>query len=428
MSLLKDLSELESAHVISSETSRQITDYYRNKQLRSPNRQLLILGILGALLIGIGAMFIIANQWDDLPKKVQTTMAFLLLIIPQSLGAFVIIRKEDKIVWKEIAALLLFFAVGSSISLISQIYQISGETSSYLLTWMMLSFLLIYIFDSSAVSIACLIGIMSYGLTISVDSPGESGELLYWLFLAIPIPHYLLLTRKAPNNILLILHHWVIPSILTVTLFTLLNSAKPLTSMAYISMFALFYLIGYHPYFRQKPIIHNGYKAFGLAGTVVTLLVMSFQPAWKSVYLNHYSVGQLISNRGFIASLLLFLLASFALYLLKKDRTLKYMKLPEFTFLVFLLIFILGNFSGMAYILVNLLVLALAILMIKEGSKQLNMSILNSGLIVIALLAVCRSFDADIEFAVKGSIFVVVGIGFFVANWLMLKKKKENES
>ena len=49
---------------------------------------------------------------------------------------------------------------------------------------------------------------------------------------------------------------------------------------------------------------------------------------------------------------------------------------------------------------------------------------LNSGMTVIALLVICRSFDSDLTFVVKGTLFVLVGIGFFVANWLMIKKKK----
>ena len=54
MSLLKELPELVGANIISSDTAQKITDYYKRKQTTSPNRQLLIFGILGALLVGIG--------------------------------------------------------------------------------------------------------------------------------------------------------------------------------------------------------------------------------------------------------------------------------------------------------------------------------------------------------------------------------------
>ena len=428
MSLHKDLSELVGANVISGETAQQIADYYKNKQEKSPNRQLLILGILGALLIGIGVMFIVANQWDDLPQNIKTVIAFLLLILPQLLGAYVILKKQDKIVWRECAALLLFFAVGASISLISQIYHISGETSSFLLTWMMLTVLLIYIFDSSAVSLAYLIGIMWYGMAVSFDSPGDPGESLYWLLLALPLPHYLKHFKNSPDSPLLILHHWVIPFVLTMSLFILFHTAKELLPAAYISMFGVFYLIGNLSCFHRKSLIFNGFKTFGLGGTVVTLLVMSFKPTWKALYVNHYSFSNLITTPVFIANVIFFLLACVLLFTQKKDKTLKEIRLPEITFLVFIAIFILGSFTEMAFILVNLLILSLAFLLIRDGSRRMKMGVLNSGLIVIALLTACRSFDIDIKFVVKGILFVLVGIGFFAANWLMLKKKKENES
>ena len=85
MSLLKDLPELVSANIINGETAQRITEYYKRKQASSPNRQLLIFGILGALLVGTGLMFIVANQWEELPLAVQTTCTFLLLLIPQTL-------------------------------------------------------------------------------------------------------------------------------------------------------------------------------------------------------------------------------------------------------------------------------------------------------------------------------------------------------
>ena len=54
MSMQKDLPELVSANIISSDTAQQITEFYKREQVTSPNRQLLIFGMLGALLLGFG--------------------------------------------------------------------------------------------------------------------------------------------------------------------------------------------------------------------------------------------------------------------------------------------------------------------------------------------------------------------------------------
>ncbi len=96
MSILKDLDELVSADIISENTAQKISYYYKSKRSSSTNRQLLIFGIVGALLVGIGVMFIVANQWDELSTAVKTSFAFYLLVLPQLLAGYVLLKKENK--------------------------------------------------------------------------------------------------------------------------------------------------------------------------------------------------------------------------------------------------------------------------------------------------------------------------------------------
>ena len=110
-----------------------------------------------------------------------------------------------------------------------------------------------------------------------------------------------------------------------------------------------------------------------------------------------------------------------------RGRTLSDVKMMEVVWLLFLAIFVLGLFSSLAVLLVNLFVFAAAILMIREGTRLSHLGVLNSGMVVVALLVACRSFDTDLTFVVKGSLFVLVGIGYFVTNWLTLKKRNQNE-
>ena len=52
---------------------------------------------------------------------------------------------------------------------------------------------------------------------------------------------------------------------------------------AYIYMFAIFYFISQRLFFRGRPLLHNGYLVFGFAGTVISLLIMSFKASWKDL-------------------------------------------------------------------------------------------------------------------------------------------------
>jgi hypothetical protein len=66
----------------------------------------------------------------------------------------------------------------------------------------------------------------------------------------------------------------------------------------------------------------------------------------------------------------------------------------------------------------------MGILTIREGAKLNHFGILNYGLLIITALVICRFFDTNISFVFRGLLFVGVGTGFFLANYSMMKKKK----
>ena len=428
MSLLKDLSELVNASIISGETANDIASYYKRKQESSPNRQLLIFGILGALLVGTGLMFIVANQWDQFSQSARTTCAFLLLIIPQLFCVYVLVTKTEKVIWSDIAALLLFFAVGANISLVSQIYHINGDFSTFLMTWMILTVPLVYLLDASALSLAYLFMSMIFGLSASESGAFLNEEYLFWILFILPIPRYYQLSQKNPTNVLVILHHWMIPYVLTQTLFTVSHHARMLMHPAYIYLFAIFYFIGRGSYFKSRPLLHNGYLVFGFAGTIVSLLIMSFKASWKELADPVYHFPNFFRTPEYVVCLLFFILATILLYRQNRHKKWKNWTLMDGTYLFFLVLFILGVwFTSLSVVLINLLLLLLGLVMLREGSKHSHLGIINLGMLVIALLVICRSFDSDLTFVVKGILFVIVGIGFFAANWLMINKRKEHE-
>jgi hypothetical protein len=41
-----------------------------------------------------------------------------------------------------------------------------------------------------------------------------------------------------------------------------------------------------------------------------------------------------------------------------------------------------------------------------------------------AALILCRFFDTDMSFVIRGILFLIVGLGFFLANYWTLKQKK----
>jgi hypothetical protein len=94
---------------------------------------------------------------------------------------------------------------------------------------------------------------------------------------------------------------------------------------------------------------------------------------------------------------------------------------------MFVLTFFIGIYSAVSIILINVIVLAIGILIILAGAKKDHLGILNFGLLVITALIICRFFDTNLSFILRGLLFICVGAGFFAANYWMLQKRKKDE-
>src|SRR6187431_2989126 len=105
--ILQELPELVDAEVITEETAKKISAYYESKASGSPNRLFIVFGILGALLVGMGIILIIAHNWDSLNKGVKLSLALLPLLLGQALCAYALLKENKSVAWKESASVFL---------------------------------------------------------------------------------------------------------------------------------------------------------------------------------------------------------------------------------------------------------------------------------------------------------------------------------
>ena len=429
MSILKDIPDLIKAGIISQETADKINDYYTNKNRNSPNRLFIVFGIFGAILVGLGIILLVAHNWDDLSRTTKSFFAFLPLVVGQILCGFVLIKKNDSVAWREIVTAFLFFSVGACISLITQIYNIPGDLTSFLLTWMLLCLPLVYLMRSSITSLLYLTGITYYAVETGYWywSHPSSESYLYWLLLLAVLPHYYLLYKKKPESNFLIFHNWLVPLSLIICLGTVAKDEGELMYIAYFGLFGIFYLIGNSTFFQQQKPRNNGYKILGSLGTLVLLLVLSFDGFWHDLRNRDFNSGELITSPEFFASAVISLIGFGILYFQQKNKRSKEIEPIALVSILFIITFIIGLASPVSVVLINLFVFAIGLLTIVDGTKKDHLGILNYGLLIIMVLAVCRFFDTDLSFIIRGLLFVTVGIGFFATNYWMIKKRKANE-
>jgi uncharacterized membrane protein len=420
----KDLNELIEEKIITEETATDIKTYYLSKKSNNSNRLLVAFGILGATLIGLGIILILAHNWDNLSKIVKTIFAFTPLVIGQAFSLFALIKKQNSTAWKENSSAFLFFAIASSISLVAQIYNINGNMGLFLFTWVMLSIPIIYIMNSRITSILTILVSVYFILETGYSYYYEFNPNYYWLILLLILPYYFYLLAKKPTSNFTTIHNWIIPISLTISLGSISKSNDELMFLTYLSLFGFFYIIGNSRIFSGKKYIFNGYKIIGLLGSLVILLSLSFDWFWNSI-INTETPQNLFTSIEFISFIGLTILSiiSFVIFY-KKSKTKKY-DLIGLSFIPMILIFFIGFANAtIPIILVNLLILTISVLTINKGTTQNHLGILNYGLIVLTTLVICRFFDTNISFIIRGSLFVIVGVGFFFANYLIIKKRK----
>ena len=420
LKLKRELDELVEAEVISTEVSQNISKYYASKTSNSPNKLFAIFGVLGSLLVGLGIILILAHNWDDFTRATKTIWAFAPLVVGQLFVAFTLFKKKSA-AWKETAATFLFFAIGASISLVSQIYNIPGSMPSFLLTWILLAAPLVYLLRSHTAVLLHLLFATVYACNLGYFNNDQPWW--YLLLLAYVIPHYYRQIKNAQTSNFTGILNWLFPLSVLISLGAFTSGNDTIGFLIYVTLFGLFYNIGKLPFFNSQRLRANGYVLIGSLGTVTTLIIASFRWVWED------TSSMMASTEDIMITAVLGLAAIGVLVYLFLKKAIPSFNLFQYAFLCFAIIYFTSySQPELPTILTNILVFALGIFAIRIGSRSNRFSILNYGLLIITVLIACRFFDTDISFIIRGVLFVGIGAGFFAANYMMHKKQQKQNT
>lgn len=425
--LLKDLEELVQANIITQDTAEKITSYYQSKGESSPNKFGAVLGILGSILVGSGIVLVVAHNWDNLNRLIKTILSFLPLVLGQALCIYTILKRKGNVVWQESSAVILFFGVAAAIALVSQIYHISGDLETFLLTWLLLTFPLIYLLSSSLLALLFIAVSTWYGCVTGYSNIFSSSRApipwWYLILILLIVPHYYRYLKNKPGSNFFHLLNWFLAISITIMLGAFSTHQYPGTWLqeGYMALFAVYYLLGHSSLFRDNKLFANPFLIIGLLGTICILMFDSGYWYWD--YHTSEAVGILAPPFSIIE---LLLLIATCLLMIKNYRDYKgqFDPVPWSPFLFILAIISSYNAPSLTTFIINICVLAIGLYYIRKGSLQNHFGILNFGLLIIAVLTVLRFFDDNIPFIWRGIFFLAAGIGFIAANYLLLKKRK----
>ncbi|MGC3948523.1 MAG: DUF2157 domain-containing protein, partial [Chryseolinea sp.] len=393
--LLRALPELIAAGIIDNDTADRIKAHYEQQDGSSPNRLFIVFGILGGLLVGLGIILILAHNWDDLSRLTKVIIGLLPLVIGQVLTGWLIFKPVEDRAWREGVAAFLFCAIGVSIAIVSQVYNMGGDLADFLLAWMALSVPVIYVLGSGLVVMLCVAGITWYASELSYFSYlGTDAAPMYWVVLAVIAPYYYYaFVRPQRKSNFYALISWLLVISLSICLATVAENTGRLFVIAYMSMYSLFVMAGESDLFKTGRVLSNSFLVVGSLGVMVILLMSSFVDfwAWEST-----PDGTSYKPLGITVIVILALLASVALFMQFRSKGWQGMNTKAFAFLFYIAVYFVAVSAPQAGAwLINICVLTLAIYTIRSGAKQNHLGILNYGLVIITALIMCRFFDTD---------------------------------
>ncbi|MEJ7647139.1 MAG: DUF2157 domain-containing protein [Chryseolinea sp.] len=422
--ILRALPELVQAQVITEETAAQIRGYYNRQPNRASNRLFIIFGILGSLLIGMGIILILAHNWDTLPKGIKLAIGLLPLFVGQLLSGYLLWKKSSSTAWTEGAATFLFFAVAVSIAIVSQVYNIEGNLGSFVFLWMALALPIVYVLKSSIAALLFVCGMTWYACETGYFSYPHDSALFYWISLLLLVPFYYFefIAKRLKNNFFYF-HCWAIALSLTICLGLFAVDADELMMIAYLGLFCIYIMLGEMKTFHTHKVLGNAFLVVGSLGAIVLLLTLSFRFYWEE--LPKYTEKTIIGTQEFFVALVVTLIATALLVFNLRTRKFSEINAKSLAFLLLIGLFALGiHFPVLSQVLTNIVILLFAIHTIRSGARQDHLGILNYGLLIIAVLIICRFVDTNFSFVVRGLLFISVGAGFFAANYYLVKRRK----
>ena len=425
--LYGEIPSLVESGVLGPDAAERLRTHYGEMPRAGRRLAVTLFSIFGALCIGGGVILLLAHNWAGLSRGARTVLALLPLVVTQAVGLWALYTGRRSAAWREGVGALQALAIGSSIALIGQTYHIPGDLGAFLLTWCLLGLPVIYLLGATTPAILYLAGITSWsGYNQSVG--GQA--LAFWALFAAVLPYFWSVARKNRYSARAATLGWALVLCLCVATGITLEKVIPgLWMIVYSALFAVLYLAGKR-WFGDAPLAaQRPFHMVGAGGIAVLAWLLTFEFPWDELGWDHYRSAY---RYHMVAAWMDYLLAaalpvaSVALLVPAVKRRgawpLLYGVMPILVIVAYALTG--ASLDGLpAQVLMNVYLFVLGVGTLVAGIRGMRISVVNGGMVILATLIITRFFDSDLGFVVRGVVFIAIGIGFLVANLLLMRNR-----
>ncbi len=429
--LLEQLPQWERDGLLTADAARTLRERYAVDESQ-PGLAQIVMGSLGALLIGTGLIAVIGYNWDDFSRPVRLLFAFLPLLATQIVSFRVLQRGDAAAAWvRETAALLQALATGACIALVSQIYNLGGEWPDFLFWWMLLSLPLTWVLRSHAVAIFYLIGIAIWSVDqVGYGRPWHDSSLLYPLLLLGLLPYWPGWPAKAPLSISV---RWVM-------------TLSAIIGLCSAAVFLSAYHEDYYTYREVTflwlwtltaaalvlfPLNRVGIDESTLCKPQVVLgslwllgcgVAATFREVSHHILKGASHALKLPWCWGLLAVILVFVLLASAR---KRWAVLAIASIALLPLIALPFVDGKGNHYGAMFswlVMLHLSLIGVTLIVLdfigKRGAPRL-------GALLLSVLIIARMADSELSLLTKGLAFIVVGVAFLAFNFFMSRRHRQ---
>ncbi|MDA1202139.1 MAG: DUF2157 domain-containing protein [Planctomycetota bacterium] len=412
--------------IVTLDGARRLRERYPVESARGLAQ--MIVGAVGALLVGTGLVAVLASNWDDFPRWVRLLLAFGPLAASQAVTWLVLRRGEAAKGWqREAAAVVQTLAAGAAMALVSQIYNLPGRWTELLFWWCLVSLPLAWTLASQAVAIAYLVGIAVWTVAEAGErgpwGAADSADVRIWfpILLAGVLPLWpgpSLRDRPAIGSRL------ALAASALVGLFAVAahasNDGAPGEAGFWLAMLSSVAVLLF-PLSRQgiaEPLARKPQVQLGGIAMIAMAMVASYEAPARGLV---NSVGNALPLPW--CWLLVAVVACFGVIAFRQQRY-AVLAVAGLALVPPLAAgFTAGDAGGWPVaIAYSLMLLATAIVLIaleflgRQGAARI-------GAALITLLVILRMADADVSLLAKGLAFIVIGSGFLGFNLFISRRR-----
>lgn len=430
--LSKELPELVNQGVLDSSTSDKLLKYYGFHEAQSKRNLLLtIFSFIGAMLIGLGIMLLLAHNWDNFSRLVRTLISLAPLLASQLFAAWIIYTGRNSNSWRESVGVFYVCSIGSSIALIGQIYHVTSSAADFLLSWMLLVLPLVYLLKAGVAGVFYLLGLSFW--TFCAEGERQN-VVLYWVWLSLMSPYLWHLFKINRYRAQLTILNWALALSLTLSLGVILEDVLANGWMIlYSALFSIFYMI--HQFYFDNAVSswQRPYRLFGTRGIIILSFIFSYEDVWNQVNRDFVHKFTTVSPFIMMPKLMVFLCILILwgylfIQLLKRKESFRvlFVSLPIAASLSHVITFWSGPIIPL--ILFNMLLLIFGVCITLLGIRKEQLDLLNEGLLILLVLILLRFFDVDLGLMMRGIIFIILGAVFLGANWFVIKRRQKRQN